>query len=147
MLAQKNLIELTYIVHEPRELIKDLIRDPFFLLRTYDKILEKKCLIAKDGVITNNSILLFRGDVYFCHEPGSINYIFIDYRGFVIKILIRFENFFIENHTIRIKIYSGSGDRMIHYEDLRTFAEYIMNIFIDHFSEKYLIKPTFISLK
>ncbi|MGC9148788.1 MAG: hypothetical protein ACP5GI_05045 [Sulfolobales archaeon] len=141
MLLQQNLIELRFLVNKPKELIRDLVYNPFFLLSSYEEILEKDVLIAKNSTIKKNSMTLFKGDIYFFRESSSLNYILEDYRGFVIKILIRFENFFVDNYVIRVRIYSGSNGRIIHYEDLKALAEYFREIFTEHFSEKYMLKP------
>ncbi|MGC9010435.1 MAG: hypothetical protein ACP5I7_07485 [Sulfolobales archaeon] len=138
---QQNLIELRFIVSEPRKLIKDLIHDPFFMLDSYEEIIEEDALIAKNSSIKRNSMTLFKGDVYFFREPGSLTYVFEDYRGFIFKILIRFENFFVDNYVVRIRIYPGSNGRVVYYEDLKILAEYFRENFVEYFSEKYILKP------
>ena len=139
---QQNLIELRFLVSEPRKLIKELIHNPFFILDSYEEIIEKDALIAKNSSIKRNSMTLFKGDVYFFREPSSLTYVFEDYRGFIIKILIRFENFFVDNYVVRIRIYPGSNGRVVYYEDLKILAEYFRENFVEYFSEKYILKPT-----
>ena len=131
-----SIIELRFFINRGREFLKKLLHDPFSIFSRNDFYTENNSLVARDIHIEHRTIELFSGNIYFKHDiQGQVTYIFKDYRGFKIKVLMRLERFSVDTDLIRIKIVPEQSNRIIYYDDLVLFSEAVKELFETYFLE------------